>query len=81
QALDKSLQQAEALLQAANTRQAELQAAAISPLTAACLPESQRAALQAMQQALDKSLQQAEALLQAANTRQAELQAAAISPL
>ncbi|PXX51005.1 AAA family ATPase [Aquitalea magnusonii] len=48
---------------------------------AACLPESQRAALQAMQQALDKSLQQAEALLQAANTRQAELQAAAISPL
>ena len=48
---------------------------------AACLPESQRTALQTMQQALDRSLQQAEALLQAANTRQAELQAAAISPL
>jgi DNA repair protein SbcC/Rad50 len=48
---------------------------------AACLPENQRAALQAMQQTLDKSLQQAEALLQAANTRQAELEAAAVSPL
>ncbi|BBF85361.1 exonuclease SbcC [Aquitalea magnusonii] len=49
--------------------------------TAACLPESQRTALQTMQQGLDRALQQAEALLQAANSRLSALQALAVSPL